>query len=48
MKATVQVFNDSLCKEIYKEYNYPVTESMMCAGFMEGKVDACVVFDAFF
>lgn len=43
-KATVQVFNDSFCKELYKEYNYPVTDSMMCAGYMAGEVDACVVF----
>ncbi|OXA63606.1 Transmembrane protease serine 6 [Folsomia candida] len=41
-KATVQVFNDSFCKELYKEYNYPVTDSMMCAGYMAGEVDACV------
>lgn len=45
LKATVQIFNDSLCKEIYKEYNYPVTDSMICAGYMAGKVDACLVCD---
>jgi hypothetical protein len=43
LKATVQIFNDTSCKAAYKEYNYPVTSTMMCAGYATGKIDSCVV-----
>ncbi len=43
LKARVQIFNDSTCQDLYKKHNYVITGSMMCAGYINGKIDSCVV-----
>ncbi|CAL8070478.1 unnamed protein product [Orchesella dallaii] len=42
LKARVQIFNDSTCRDLYKKHNYVITETMMCAGYLNGNIDSCV------
>jgi len=42
MKATVTIFNDSSCQGFYQGNNVLISETMMCAGHVLGKMDSCV------
>ncbi|XP_054252206.1 transmembrane protease serine 9 isoform X2 [Indicator indicator] len=37
-KATVELLDQSLCSSLY---SHALTDRMMCAGYLEGKVDSC-------
>lgn len=43
LKARVQIFNDTFCQELYKKHNHVITDSMLCAGYINGNIDSCVV-----
>ncbi|XP_061170601.1 neurotrypsin-like [Saccostrea echinata] len=38
--AEVPIINQTICRELYKDFRH-VTESMFCAGYLEGGVDSC-------
>uniref|UniRef100_A0A8C9KUA4 Peptidase S1 domain-containing protein n=1 Tax=Serinus canaria TaxID=9135 RepID=A0A8C9KUA4_SERCA len=38
MKATVELLDQNLCSSLY---SHVLTDRMMCAGYLEGKVDSC-------
>lgn len=39
-KATVELLDQSLCASLY---GHAVTDRMLCAGYLDGKVDSCQV-----
>lgn len=39
-KATVELLDQNLCSSLY---SHALTDRMMCAGYLEGKVDSCQV-----
>lgn len=40
-KATVELLDQTLCASLYTN---ALTERMVCAGYLEGKIDSCQVF----
>lgn len=42
-KATVELLDQSLCSSLY---SHALTDRMMCAGYLEGKIDSCQVSSA--
>lgn len=39
-KATVELLDQKLCSSLY---SHALTERMLCAGYLEGKIDSCQV-----
>lgn len=39
-KATVELLDQTLCSSLY---SHALTDRMMCAGYLEGKIDSCQV-----
>lgn len=39
-KATVELLDQTLCSSLY---SHVLTDRMMCAGYLEGKIDSCQV-----
>ena len=39
-KATVELLDQTLCSSLY---SHVLTDRMLCAGYLEGKIDSCQV-----
>lgn len=39
-KATVELLDQTLCSSLY---SHALTDRMLCAGYLEGKIDSCQV-----
>lgn len=39
-KATVKLLDQALCSSLY---SHALTDRMLCAGYLEGKIDSCQV-----
>lgn len=40
-KVTIPVFSPKECRDDYNKIKVNITETEMCAGFKEGKIDSC-------